>query len=563
MQSTYLSALSVIPSRRKTVQERMEEREEKKTSKTEKPIRDQGQDQVPLSHTVANVQVPSASSNTNDDLSAKKRLGLHYPGKVYRLRVKDGMEKERALSKAHPSQVWKIIAVLSREDKDRLTKLMDGIRKDHGRVEKECIIGASCDGSKILVKYLHVPAAAWISRGLNDDLLKKRAFRMEMESEIAHYLQEICIEKKLNINKEFGGRYLKSPRGSDIFPNDKMTKLHTLIRARERDINEINAVNGLPPIYVLDWSGEYFDYRSNSLFDFQYTNCMWPSARVRKVMNKGQNRMDGDWCNKNCGCELDGCACRRDKAWESLSQTECWDDCPCFIEKCPNRVVQRGRQVPLVMMRDRVKGWTMRAATPINKGQYICEYTGEVLTYAEHLARRDETYSIEYFWCFEEKDRKPESVDKQDDPARSRGWWMTGYCHRKFVITAKKKGNEGRTFSHSCRPNMKIMATYLERHGYGYHRWAFYALEDIKTGAELTWNYFGDQLTNAQRENKKIWSPTLHQCNCDFEECAIKPPPENLKQDEEDPYDSCSSADEEEEEEVPSRASASVENRKP
>ncbi|PAV90807.1 hypothetical protein WR25_06252 isoform C [Diploscapter pachys] len=57
---------------------------------------------------------------------------------------------------------------------------------------------------------------------------------------------------------------------------------------------------------------------------------------------------------------------------------ECSDSCKCG-PACPNRVTQRGRQVPVVIFfEDADKNWGLRAGEPIRRGQYIAEYVGEV-----------------------------------------------------------------------------------------------------------------------------------------------------------------------------------------
>ena len=46
---------------------------------------------------------------------------------------------------------------------------------------------------------------------------------------------------------------------------------------------------------------------------------------------------------------------------------------------CPSRVVQRGRQIPIVIFRTLDRGWAVRTCVDIKKKSFVCEYVGEVL----------------------------------------------------------------------------------------------------------------------------------------------------------------------------------------
>lgn len=80
---------------------------------------------------------------------------------------------------------------------------------------------------------------------------------------------------------------------------------------------------------------------------------------------------------------------------------ECNNKCGCG-KTCPNRVVQRGRRMPLEIFKTQKKGWGniirvawlilgVRTCRPIPKGMFICRYVGEVITEAE-AERRGEEY---------------------------------------------------------------------------------------------------------------------------------------------------------------------------
>lgn len=56
---------------------------------------------------------------------------------------------------------------------------------------------------------------------------------------------------------------------------------------------------------------------------------------------------------------------------------ECNSACLCNIN-CRNRVVQRGRKIPLTIFRTKNKGWGLKTEKFIKVGSFVCEYIGEV-----------------------------------------------------------------------------------------------------------------------------------------------------------------------------------------
>ncbi|XP_040168998.1 histone-lysine N-methyltransferase eggless [Anopheles arabiensis] len=58
-----------------------------------------------------------------------------------------------------------------------------------------------------------------------------------------------------------------------------------------------------------------------------------------------------------------------------------------------------------------------------------------------------------------------------------------------FVMDAKKSGNLGRYFNHSCDPNLFVQNVFVDTHDLRFPWVAFFAERNIKAGTELTWNY--------------------------------------------------------------------------
>ncbi|XP_052896225.1 histone-lysine N-methyltransferase eggless [Anopheles moucheti] len=58
-----------------------------------------------------------------------------------------------------------------------------------------------------------------------------------------------------------------------------------------------------------------------------------------------------------------------------------------------------------------------------------------------------------------------------------------------FIMDAKKSGNLGRYFNHSCVPNLFVQNVFVDTHDLRFPWVAFFASKNIKAGTELTWNY--------------------------------------------------------------------------
>ena len=68
---------------------------------------------------------------------------------------------------------------------------------------------------------------------------------------------------------------------------------------------------------------------------------------------------------------------------------ECSERCRCDTTRCRNRVVSRGVRVRLaIFFTSDGRGWGLRAVEPLRRGQFVCEYAGELVSSAEAAARR-------------------------------------------------------------------------------------------------------------------------------------------------------------------------------
>ncbi|OMO65737.1 hypothetical protein CCACVL1_21416 [Corchorus capsularis] len=72
---------------------------------------------------------------------------------------------------------------------------------------------------------------------------------------------------------------------------------------------------------------------------------------------------------------------------------ECWNRCGCNKKKCSNHIVQWGITATLqVFITVEGKGWGLRTVKALRKGEFVCEYVGEIVTNQE-LHLRNESRS--------------------------------------------------------------------------------------------------------------------------------------------------------------------------
>ncbi|PIA14653.1 SET domain-containing protein [Coemansia reversa NRRL 1564] len=176
----------------------------------------------------------------------------------------------------------------------------------------------------------------------------------------------------------------------------------------------------------------------------------------------------GSPCGMNCECmsvpyyDADGLLCTDYPG----PIYECNDMCGCSSD-CPNRVVQRGNIIEIDIFRTKAKGWGASTRRQIRKGEYVCRYTGELLSNAE----AEERHSHDTTYLFDLDKEVPDG----NQPL--------------FTIDARSYGNASHFFNHSCEPNMVIRAVYIDHLDPRLHELAFFAIRDITTGEELTFDY--------------------------------------------------------------------------
>ncbi|KAI3989893.1 hypothetical protein MKX01_040863 [Papaver californicum] len=241
----------------------------------------------------------------------------------------------------------------------------------------------------------------------------------------------------------------------------------------------------------------YFVYTSSQIFSSPCLSQSWGSNFKRNVsssislMKFGSNvtslmtdSTSGCVC-QNCSEDTDGyieCPCSILKPL-SLSNTgselglmtECGPSCDCGVE-CKNRLTQRGVSVQVRIVKDARKGWSLYSAQFIPRGEFVCEYAGELLTTQEARKRQkkyDDLASTSQFGS-------ALLVVREHLPS--------GNACLRVNIDATRVGNAARFINHSCDGG-NLLTILVRGSGALFPRLCFFASRDILDGEELAFSY--------------------------------------------------------------------------
>lgn len=150
----------------------------------------------------------------------------------------------------------------------------------------------------------------------------------------------------------------------------------------------------------------------------------------------------------------------------SCGASECTIACACaeHPKKCENRASQQGVTVRLCVTRYADKGWGVKTLKALKRGDFVCEYVGELISESEMKAR-EERAEINSSYIFTPSGR--------------------GGAEAYAAIDGFAMRNVAAFINFSCSPNLELR--YLD-HPYGdrrIKRVGFYAKEDIESGTEL------------------------------------------------------------------------------
>lgn len=150
---------------------------------------------------------------------------------------------------------------------------------------------------------------------------------------------------------------------------------------------------------------------------------------------------------------------------------ECNGHCKCS-NNCENRLVQHGPLDCLVIRPAELKGYGLKTTKTIKKGQFICEYAGEVVGVDEARHRI-------------ESNKRENSMNYVLVVSEHLNTRIIRTC-----IDPKFFGNVGRYCNHSCEPNASLVPVRIEGI---VPRLCLFASRDIEEGEEITFNYAGEE----------------------------------------------------------------------
>ncbi|KAL7276617.1 hypothetical protein RUND412_000383 [Rhizina undulata] len=243
-----------------------------------------------------------------------------------------------------------------------------------------------------------------------------------------------------------------------------------------------------------------------------------------------------------CGCPIGGCKpgscqCVQDLSEKKFAYSrgkinrdsalfiiECNQHCSCG-PSCRNRVVQKGRQLPLEVFKTEKKGWGLRCPQMIKKGTFIDLYLGEVIGPEEALRRTTlgDRDGLSYLFDLDKfENAEDNQLDDYGEPLKVR-----------YTIDAQYCGGVSRFLNHSCDPNLDIYTVGWERRDFSVYNLALFAVRDIPPYEELSFSYVNQHYegnndkedTKKRRNGKMLVNNTVQEekgnwpCYCGASNC--------------------------------------------
>lgn len=175
---------------------------------------------------------------------------------------------------------------------------------------------------------------------------------------------------------------------------------------------------------------------------------------------------------------------------------ECNDKCSCG-RVCKNRVVQKGRTVPLEIFKTDIRGWGLRATQDLQKGQFVDTYCGEIITNEEADRREERAGKGKASYLY--------SLDKfvDDDDVEETIYRKKITYQNCYVMDGQFQGGPTRFINHSCKPNCRQFAVSMSKNDRNIYVLAFFASEAIPKGTELTFDYLDKDVVDEEVDETK------------------------------------------------------------
>jgi len=153
---------------------------------------------------------------------------------------------------------------------------------------------------------------------------------------------------------------------------------------------------------------------------------------------------------------------------------ECNPNCNCG-PVCKSRLVQKGRKVPLTIFKTLNRGWGVKCDEDLIQGEFIDTYLGEVITNEEADRREAKAGKDKASYLYSlDKFVNEENGLTEDD------------C---YVVDGQHMGGPTRFINHCCEPNCRQYTVSYNKYDFRIYDLAFFAIENIPAGKELTFDY--------------------------------------------------------------------------
>ncbi|XP_047332487.1 histone-lysine N-methyltransferase SUVR3 [Impatiens glandulifera] len=252
---------------------------------------------------------------------------------------------------------------------------------------------------------------------------------------------------------------------------------HSISASRSSDAARSFETHPIPFINTVDnHPYAYFIYTTTQVISIDSHQARQSWGGHRPSLEQANSSL----CSDAPGCDCDSCDERMDcPCRESISPDlirECGPSCGCNRNECGNRLTQTGVSVLLKIVKQIRKGWSLHSRQFIHKGQFVCEYAGELLTTKE-ARRRQENYD--------------ELASKSQFSAALlviREHLPSGKACMRINIDATRIGNVGRFINHSCDGG-NLSTVIVRCSGALLPRLCFFASRDIQEDEELSFSY--------------------------------------------------------------------------
>jgi len=172
---------------------------------------------------------------------------------------------------------------------------------------------------------------------------------------------------------------------------------------------------------------------------------------------------------------------------------ECKENCKCQADICTNRVVQNGPLDGLEIKSFGNKGYGLITTNSIDKGRFVCEYAGELISKEIATKRDAKDTEMNYILHIFEKFTNEEQHT-----------WID-----PTVI-----GNIGRYINHSCDPNLYLVPVRVDTFS---PRIAMISKKYIEANEELTFDYGYSDVTGSGYEVDTVQGSV--KCFCNSSNC--------------------------------------------